>query len=190
VGKYSNSDRPDTATLRARVLVQADEVPQCATCDFSAYTNWIGRGEPERLWSHLEVAHVVPRTSGGSDDAANLVVLCTDCHADAPNTTSRQIFQDWLERRRASKQGPGQLLYRVLSEVMQAPEYEELQQVARGVSRSEWSATIRTAARAATDSLLPAVHWGQAGWNFETERAVAMEAVRLAVGALKAARPT
>ena len=30
----------------------------------------------------LETDHVVPRSQGGSDDAANLQGLCEDCHSD------------------------------------------------------------------------------------------------------------
>jgi hypothetical protein len=175
------SVRPSTATLRDRAIGSAGLLPQCAACDFSSYTDHLGRQHPDRAWSHLEVAHVVPRSSGGSDESDNLVILCTACHTDAPNTTSRELFSTWLSERRASRRGPGHQLARILVELEASPEWRELLALTADAAGPERRSLLQDAVSSASTELSPVTHWGQPGWNYETERAVAMHAVRAAL---------
>jgi diadenosine tetraphosphate (Ap4A) HIT family hydrolase len=49
----------------------------------------------------LEVDHIVPRNSGGTDDLSNLQALCYSCNAmkrDRDDTDFRGIVQSYLER--------------------------------------------------------------------------------------------
>ena len=44
----------------------------------------------------LQRCHIVPRSLGGSEDASNLVLLCKQCHAEAPNVEDPSFMWDWL----------------------------------------------------------------------------------------------
>lgn len=55
----------------------------------------------ERCWRcgykrKLEHCHIVPASRGGEDIPSNFVLLCKDCHKDAPNVTDPEIMWDWL----------------------------------------------------------------------------------------------
>lgn len=44
----------------------------------------------------LQRCHVVPRSLGGSEQASNLVLLCGQCHAEAPNVADPEFMWIWL----------------------------------------------------------------------------------------------
>lgn len=48
----------------------------------------------------LHRCHVVPRALGGSDEASNLVLLCAQCHAEAPNVADASFMWVWLRAHR------------------------------------------------------------------------------------------
>lgn len=55
----------------------------------------------ERCWrcgykSRLERCHIVPHSLGGSEDPANLVLLCRRCHREAPNVADPRFMWIWL----------------------------------------------------------------------------------------------
>jgi HNH endonuclease len=43
----------------------------------------------------LQRCHVIPRSLGGTDDVANLFLMCRECHDLAPNTSIPEIFFEW-----------------------------------------------------------------------------------------------
>jgi hypothetical protein len=60
----------------------------------------------ERCWRcgykrKLERCHIVPRSLGGPDGAENLVLLCFQCHREAPNVTDRSFMWLWLRKHKA-----------------------------------------------------------------------------------------
>jgi len=46
---------------------------------------------------HLERCHIIPHSLGGEDTPSNYVLLCKDCHAEAPNTTNPKDMWDFLK---------------------------------------------------------------------------------------------
>lgn len=50
--------------------------------------------------SSLQRCHLVPKALGGPDHAANILPLCRDCHAEAPDTDSASDFLNWLKETR------------------------------------------------------------------------------------------
>jgi hypothetical protein len=44
----------------------------------------------------LQRCHIIPRSLGGSEDASNLVLLCSQCHAEAPNVADAEFMWIWL----------------------------------------------------------------------------------------------
>jgi hypothetical protein len=43
----------------------------------------------------LQRCHIIPRSLGGTDDVANLFLMCRECHDLAPNTSVPEVFFDW-----------------------------------------------------------------------------------------------
>lgn len=44
----------------------------------------------------LQRCHIVPRALGGLDEPGNLVLLCAQCHAEAPNVADPDFMWTWL----------------------------------------------------------------------------------------------
>lgn len=44
----------------------------------------------------LQRCHIVPRSLGGSEDPSNLVLLCAQCHSEAPNVDDPDFMWTWL----------------------------------------------------------------------------------------------
>lgn len=53
----------------------------------------------------LQRCHIVPRALGGTEDPSNLVLLCKQCHAEAPNVTDPEFIWVWLRAHAASCYG-------------------------------------------------------------------------------------
>jgi hypothetical protein len=51
-----------------------------------------------RCWDNipLQRCHIVPRSLGGTNEAANLFLMCRECHDLAPNTSIPEIFFEWV----------------------------------------------------------------------------------------------
>lgn len=47
----------------------------------------------------LQRCHITPRSLRGSDDASNRVLLCAECHAEAPNVADPEFMWVWLRAR-------------------------------------------------------------------------------------------
>ena len=89
--------------------------PGCWACGFH-YGARYGIKRPDANWQEilrcwnnipLQRCHIVPRSLGGTNDVANLFLMCRECHDLAPNTSMAEIFfewahaQDWDERETA-----------------------------------------------------------------------------------------
>lgn len=48
-------------------------------------------------FKRLEKCHIIPDALGGADAPENLVLLCKQCHRDAPNTMDKDFFWDWIK---------------------------------------------------------------------------------------------
>jgi len=44
----------------------------------------------------LQRCHIVPRALGGTEDPCNLVLLCAQCHSEAPNVNDAEFIWEWL----------------------------------------------------------------------------------------------
>lgn len=50
---------------------------------------------------HLEKAHAIPKSLGGTYDPNNIVFLCGGCHAESPDTYDRKVFFGWITEKRS-----------------------------------------------------------------------------------------
>jgi len=77
--------------------------PGCWACGFHYGAKYdvrrsdAGWAEIFRGWDRipLQRCHIIPRSLGGTNDVANLFLMCRECHDLGPNTTIPDIFFDW-----------------------------------------------------------------------------------------------
>ena len=60
----------------------------------------------QRCWRcgyerNLQKCHIVPKALGGSDGPDNLVLLCLQCHREAPNSSNPEYMWIWLRANNA-----------------------------------------------------------------------------------------
>lgn len=53
----------------------------------------------------LQRCHIIPRALGGSEEPRNLVLLCAQCHAEAPNVADAEFMWKWLRAHAVSFYG-------------------------------------------------------------------------------------
>lgn len=86
--------------------LEALDAPCCFACGWHA-ERWT-KTTPKASWERatLERAHIVPSSLGGSDDAANVILLCTPCHRDSPDWPNPSEMARWIAERpeRGSKE--------------------------------------------------------------------------------------
>lgn len=46
---------------------------------------------------NLQRCHIVPDALGGPDAPDNIILLCSRCHAEAPNVTDPEVMWDWIQ---------------------------------------------------------------------------------------------
>lgn len=54
---------------------------------------------------NLQRCHIVPRALGGGDESSNTVLLCAQCHAEAPNVADPEFMWVWLRAHAVSFYG-------------------------------------------------------------------------------------
>jgi hypothetical protein len=65
---------------------------------------------------YLQRCHIVPKSLGGCNCAANLVLLCRKCHKASPDTRDPVHFVTWVRNR-------NKFIYREIKATMEAAEY-------------------------------------------------------------------
>ena len=69
-----------------------------------AYTNCWNCGDDKYSKSQKKVflqrCHIIPHALGGSDTPNNYVLLCKQCHAEAPNIANTDDMWDWIKSNR------------------------------------------------------------------------------------------
>ena len=48
---------------------------------------------------NVQRCHIIPHSQGGGDEPSNLLLLCRDCHNDAPNVSNAtaEDFFNWMK---------------------------------------------------------------------------------------------
>lgn len=45
----------------------------------------------------LQRCHIIPDSLGGTDEPSNFVLLCSECHQEAPNIESKEFMWNWIK---------------------------------------------------------------------------------------------
>jgi HNH endonuclease len=78
--------------------------PSCWACRFH-YGIKYDIKSPDASWNEildgweripLQRCHIIPRSLGGSEEPANLFLMCRECHDLQPNTALPEIFFEWV----------------------------------------------------------------------------------------------
>lgn len=81
--------------------------PSCFACGWYKPT-WVtydaagGCIDLVKIWAGttgLQIAHLVPHSLGGGTAPENLVLLCKECHQEAPDYIDPNYMLDWMRRR-------------------------------------------------------------------------------------------
>jgi len=79
--------------------------------------------EQKRCWccghkGKLQKCHIVPKSIGGSDNANNLVPLCSQCHDESPDVNDPLEMFQWIRQRQNPLSGIGLGRYWHLSDLL------------------------------------------------------------------------
>jgi len=76
--------------------------PECFACGYWN-EHWDDKKSPRERWNRarLERAHIIADSIGGSCEVENFLLLCRQCHREAPMTNSRELMLAWARNREA-----------------------------------------------------------------------------------------
>jgi hypothetical protein len=69
--------------------------PHCFACNFYPFGDGYPRGLEAAWRKRLQRCHIIARSAGGSYHPENFLILCTECHHEAPMTSDREIMLRW-----------------------------------------------------------------------------------------------
>lgn len=117
--------------------------PHCFAC--AEPGNWPD-GQLWGLWnrSGLERCHLVPRMLGGEDSPENLVLLCGECHHDAPDVGDPSYMLDWMTRRESKFARIGRLITEAIEAADLNEELDRLDRNHRSLLREVTDEVIKT----------------------------------------------
>ncbi|MGW7053149.1 HNH endonuclease [Streptomyces sp. NPDC054887] len=100
--------------------------PCCFACGW--YSERWDKGSARINWERatLERAHIVPSSLGGSDEADNLILLCSPCHKESPDWPDPREMARWLAKRPARSSKEFEDLDSWIAAAAEVPEFLEL----------------------------------------------------------------
>ena len=89
--------RPTNKTTKKEILeYHYENTDECGMgADSSEWDSHCWRCGHER---DTQKCHVIPYALGGEDIASNYVLLCEDCHSEAPNVNDKDFMMKWIKR--------------------------------------------------------------------------------------------
>jgi hypothetical protein len=107
----------------------------------------------------LQRCHIIPRSLGGGEGPDNLVLLCGQCHTEAPNVADPDFMWDWLRAHAVSFYGT----------YWQARGFREYELVygEKPFSGLDWTDEMIEEVKGMVKALMPCTsrHWGQGKIN-------------------------
>jgi hypothetical protein len=82
-----------------RFVIDSGE-PACFACGYYE-EHWDRPDDVKQRWNgaQLERAHILAESIGGSPDVENFLLLCRQCHRDAPMTNTPNLLLNWARNR-------------------------------------------------------------------------------------------
>jgi len=89
--------RPSNKTTKKQILeYHYENTNECGMgADASEWHSHCWRCGHER---DTQRCHIIPYALGGEDIASNYVLLCEDCHSEAPNVNDKDYMMEWIKR--------------------------------------------------------------------------------------------
>jgi len=76
------------------------ECPECFACSNPFGFRYDGKSI--KVWNSataLHIAHIIPHSQGGKEEPSNLVLLCSECHRENPDSINEKFFWKWISSR-------------------------------------------------------------------------------------------
>lgn len=97
--------------INGRRVVENEHLAQCWACGHAVkrrdVLSWDKYDiDPHEVWadkrinSTLQKCHILAKQFGGPNEPDNLFLLCSDCHAESPDTRNRDAFFRWVYRKK------------------------------------------------------------------------------------------
>lgn len=133
--------KEDTNFEEVNIVVFDWGEPDCWVCGKSVLN--IQREENvsfSKVWdaSRLERCHVLAKQFGGSDEPANLFLLCRKCHLESPDTRNPQNFYAWV----INKRGKGGYIQGIASGLKEAIKMKGISDIEEFVKKIPEEKTI------------------------------------------------
>jgi len=89
--------RPTSKTTKKKILeYHYENTDECGMgADASEWHSHCWRCGHER---DTQRCHIIPYALGGEDVASNYVLLCEECHQEAPNVNDKNYMMEWIKR--------------------------------------------------------------------------------------------
>jgi hypothetical protein len=89
--------RPTIKTTKKQILeYHYEHTDECGMgADSSEWDTHCWRCGHER---NTQRCHIIPYALGGEDTPSNYVLLCADCHSEAPNVNDKDYMFEWIKR--------------------------------------------------------------------------------------------
>jgi len=100
------------------LLCIENDIPHCWACNVTSVS---ASSSYNDSYLGLDRCHIIPKALGGPDAVENLVLMCTRCHNDSPDTIDESIFWKWFTQREDGRaHQPSAIQFNALSECDQA----------------------------------------------------------------------
>lgn len=90
---YNSDNRPNDDNLN---IIWEKGLTHCWNC---------GSDKKNGKTNRLQRCHIIPFCLGGKDTPSNYVLLCNECHKEAPNTLNKLNMWHWIKSNKVSFSG-------------------------------------------------------------------------------------
>lgn len=154
--------------------------PCCFTCGWFS-ERWKGGRSIKKAWerARLERAHITPAGVGGSDEADNIILMCTPCHEESPDWFNPWEMAIWISKRADRPSAEMEQVNDWIDAINDVPQFREM--LGEMATREEGVEAVLAAMRKSLAGAV--VHGGGVGLRRATMSAIARRTVQEVLGA-------
>ena len=109
--RWKEADQRLGTRITSKMISIDHDYPMCWACH-----------TPRSKWSSLERCHIIPKSSGGSGDASNLMLMCRMCHLESPTVNHSDALFIFI----SNKKTRSEVYLEELSSILQSTKLSEV----------------------------------------------------------------